>query len=163
MKAIHAAQEEAFKQSILKQLLQIEPTTFERFSRRLLEIYGFVDVHVTKRSRDGGIDGYGKLKIGITYLNVAFQCKRWRTNVGRPEIDKFRGAIQGEYEQGIIFTTASFTDEATKVMSKKGAVPVILIDGATLVNIMIDKRFGVEAEMMPVYINALDQVLTEDI
>ena len=48
-------------------------------------------------------------------------------------------------------------------MTKRGAVPIILIDGSTLVDIMIEKRFGVDAEMMPVYINALDKVLTDDI
>lgn len=48
--------------------------------------------------------------MGITYLNVAFQCKRWKnTTIGRVEIDKFRGAIQGEFEQGIIFTTSNFS------------------------------------------------------
>ena len=163
LKSIHQKHTIAFKQTILNQLKQIEPETFERFSRGLLEIYGFVNMEVTKRGRDGGIDGFGNLKVGITHLNVAFQCKRWKANVGRTEIDKFRGAIQGEYEQGIFFTTATFSKEATGVTIKKGAVPVILIDGPTLVDIMIEKRFGIDFETMPVYINALDRVLTEEL
>ena len=162
LKAIHSKHEEAFKALVLNQLKSIEPKAFELFSKRLLEVYGFVDVHVTKYSKDGGIDGYGKLKVGITYLNVAFQCKRWKnTTVGRPQVSQFRGDIQGEYEQGIIFTTSTFSPEAQEATTRKGAVPVILIDGPTLIDIMIEKRFGVDYETMPVYISALDRVLTE--
>lgn len=71
----------------------------------LLDVYGFSDLSVTQKSKDGGIDGFGKLKIGLAHMSVAFQCKRWNVgSVGRKEIDAFRGAIQGEYEQGIFFT-----------------------------------------------------------
>ena len=163
LKEIHQKHTKAFKQAILEQLRKIEPETFERFSRGLLETYGFVNMEVTKRGRDGGIDGFGNLKVGITHLNVAFQCKRWKAAVSRIEIDRFRGAIQGEYEQGIFFTTATSSKGANDVTFKKGAVPVILIDGPTLVDIMIEKRFGIEFETMPVYINALDRVLTEEL
>jgi len=163
LKDIHQKHTTAFKQAILEQLKKIEPEIFERFSRSLLEVYGFVNMEVTKLGKDGGIDGHGKLKVGISYLSVAFQCKRWKGNVGRTEIDKFRGAIQGDYEQGIFFTTASFSKEAANATIKKGAVPVILIDGPTLVDIMIEKRFGIDFETMPVYINALDRVLTEEL
>lgn len=72
LKVIHGKHEEAFKALVLNQLKSIDPKAFEFFSKQLLEVYGFVDVHVTKYSKDGGIDGYGKLKVGITYLNVAF-------------------------------------------------------------------------------------------
>ena len=96
-------------------------------------------------------------------MNVAFQCKRWSTNsVSRTEIDKFRGAIQGSFEQGIIFTTSSFSKDALNATRRNGAVPIILIDGGTLVDFMIEKKFGVESENIPVYINALDNALTED-
>ena len=116
---------------------------------------------VTQKSKDGGIDGFGKLKIGLAYMNVAFQCKRWNIgSVGRKEIDAFRGAIQGEYEQGIFFTTSSFTKEAMSCSIKHGAVPIILIDGKMIVDFMIEKQFGIEHENLPIYINALDQVLS---
>lgn len=161
LRDIHEKHSEAFKIQVLNQLKQIEPRTFEIFAKKLLEVYGFKDVEVTSYSKDGGIDGFGKLKVGITYLNVAFQCKRWKTtSVGRTEIDKFRGAIQGEYEQGMIFTTSNFSKEALNATRKNGAVPVILIDGITLVEIMIEKKFGVATENMTVLINALDEVLS---
>ncbi len=96
-------------------------------------------------------------------MNVAFQCKRWTTtNVGRPEIDKFRGAIQGEYEQGLFFTTASFASGAKQVSIKAGAVPIILIDGPSIVDLMIEKEFGVEQESWPIYAYALDVIFADD-
>ena len=94
-------------------------------------------------------------------MNVAFQCKRWNIgSVSRKEIDAFRGAIQGEYEQGLFFTTSTFTKEAMAYSIKQGAVPIILIDGKMIVDFMIEKQFGIEHENLPIYINALDQVLS---
>jgi restriction system protein len=163
LKEIHIQYINAFKRKLLNQLKEIEPNTFEVFCKKLLKTYGFKDLKVTRLAKDGGIDGYGKLKVGISHLNVAVQCKRWKnTTIGRTEIDKFRGAIQGDYEQGIFFTTSLFTKEAENATTKKGAVPIILIDGMTIVDIMIEKKFGIEIENMPVYINALDVVLGDD-
>ena len=161
VRELHHEYVELFQQKILCQLKSLNPYEFETFCRNLLEVYGFVDLSVTQKSRDGGIDGFGKLKIGLAYMNVAFQCKRWNTgSVSRKEIDAFRGAIQGEYEQGIFFTTSTFTKEAMAYSIKQGAVPIILIDGKMIVDFMIEKQFGIEHENLPIYINALDQVLS---
>ena len=161
VRELHHEYVELFQQKILRQLKSLNPYEFETFCRNLLEVYGFVDLSVTQKSRDGGIDGFGKLKIGLAYMNVAFQCKRWNTgSVSRKEIDAFRGAIQGEYEQGIFFTTSTFTKEAKANSIKQGAVPIILIDGEMIVDFMIEKQFGIEHENLPIYINALDQVLS---
>ena len=74
---------------------------------------GLIYWAVTPKSHDGGINDHSKLKIGLAYMNVAFQCKRWGSNkIGRKEIDAFRGAVQGEYEQGLFFTISSFSKEA---------------------------------------------------
>lgn len=90
-------------------------------------------------------------------MNVAFQCKRWtKGNIQRPEIDKFRGAIQGDFEQGIFFTTASFSDGAINVSIKRGAVPIVLVDGESIVEMMIKKGFGVQLENISIPIYALD-------
>lgn len=163
LKDIHAKHIIAFKKHMLNQLKEMPAKTFEVFAKRLLDVYGFKDMTVTSYSKDGGIDGYGKLKVGITHLHVAFQCKRWKTNsVGSKEINSFRGAIQGTYEQGIFFTTSYFSKPALEITRKSGAVPIILIDGSTLIDIMIEKRFGVAVENMPVYVNSLEDVFIED-
>lgn len=150
-----------FKANILKQLKKMNCYDFEKFCMNLLKVYGFNNVSVTQKSRDGGIDGFGKLRIGLAHMNVAFQCKRWDyTIISRKEIDAFRGAIQGEFEQGIYFTTSSFSKDAMHYSIKKGAVPIILIDGKMIVDIMIEKQFGIEHEDLPIYINAIDKIFS---
>lgn len=159
----HANHIKAFKFQLLAQLKKIEPKLFEVFCKKLLKTYGFKDLKVTKPNKDGGIDGYGKLKVGISFLNVAVQCKRWNnTSVGRTEIDKFRGAIQGDFEQGIFITTSKFTKEALKATTKKGAVPIILIDGLMIIDIMIEKEFRIEKQNLPIYVNSLDTALERE-
>jgi restriction system protein len=141
--------EVSFRRQLLDQLQGLSPQEFEEFARKLLMAYGFLDMRVTQTSRDGGIDGYGKLRLGLATMNVAFQCKRWQANVGRPEVDKFRGAIQGEFEQGVFFTTSDFTPDARDASLRRGAVPVILLNGESIITLMIEKGFGVER--VPLY------------
>lgn len=151
----------SFKKNLLSQLKEMDPFEFEHFCMSLLGSYGFSDVQVTKKSNDGGIDGYGKLKVGLAFMNVAFQCKRWNeTKVGRVEIDTFRGAIQGEFEQGLYFTTSSFTENAAKKSIKPGAVPIVLIDGEMIVDFMMKNEFGVEHDDLPIFVNAIDKIFS---
>ena len=146
---LHEDYEESFRSQLLDKLNELTPRQFELFSRKMLQAYGFVDVKVTNISSDGGIDGYGKLRLGLATMNVAFQCKRWQGNVGRPEVDKIRGAIQGEFEQGVFFVTSDFTPRAREASLRKGAVPIILLNGESIVDLMIQKGIGVER--VPLY------------
>ncbi|MFC3682968.1 restriction endonuclease [Hydrogenophaga luteola] len=140
-----------FNQKMLQELKKMTPAAFEAFGRELLDGYGFENTHVTAISKDGGIDGFGRLKVGLAHLNVAFQCKRWRTTtIQRPEIDRFRGAAQGAYEQGIFFTTSSFSSGAIGASIKSGAIPIVLIDGPAIVSLMIQKRIRVESTLMEI-------------
>lgn len=151
------------KKNILESLRNMNWEEFERFSARLLSVYGFENVKTTLSSKDKGIDGYGRLKVGLAYMDVAFQCKCWtRNSVGRIDVDQFRGAIQGEYEQGVFFTTSTFTRDAMNASIKKGAVAVILIDGMGIVDLMVDKKFGVEKDEISIYSNALDLIFEDD-
>ncbi len=154
--------EAAFRARLLDRLQALSPSEFERFARKLLQAYGFVDVKVTQISRDGGIDGYGKLRLGLATMNVAFQCKRWQQTVGRPEVDKFRGAIQGEFEQGIFFSTSDFSPEARAASLKKGAVPIILLNGQSIVALMIEKGLGVQRVPLYAYYERPDDLTAEE-
>lgn len=138
---------------IVDHLYSLEPEEFESFCQRFLERYGFEDMKVTQRGRDGGIDVFGTLEVGISKLHVAAQCKRYKRDnkVSRPDISQFRGDIQGEYQQGIFITTSKFTQEATDSAFKKGCVPIVLIDGQTLAEIMIDRQIGVSTSHIPIY------------
>ena len=66
----------AFKEKVLQKLQDLSPRQFERFAADLLSAYGFTEVKVTGRPGDDGIDGYGRLKVGLARMDVAFQCKR---------------------------------------------------------------------------------------
>jgi restriction system protein len=158
---IYETYEADFRKQLLERLLEFSPAEFEAFAPKLLKAYGFVDLVVRAKSGDGGIDGSGRLKVGLATMNVAFQCKRWVHTVGRPEIDKFRGAIQGEYEQGLFFTTSDFTKQATDASIKKGAVPVVLINGEIIVDIMIKQGLGVQRRPFELFYERLGTIFEE--
>ena len=150
------------KRDLLKSLKKLTWEEFERFTARMLTVYGFEDIKNTPPHGDKGIDGRGKLKVGLAKMNVAFQCKRWtKAHVGRNEIDQFRGAIQGEYEQGVFFTTSKFTSGAKEISIRKGAVPVILVDGEGIIDLMIEEEIGVQKHEIFIYSNALDLIFED--
>lgn len=72
LRELHRQYTDEFKGKVLKQLKELNPYDFELFCKNLLEKYGFHNLTVTRKSRDGGIDGHGKLKVGLAFMNVAF-------------------------------------------------------------------------------------------
>jgi restriction system protein len=94
------------------------------------------------RSGDEGIDGIIKEDhLGLD--NIYIQAKRWEATIGRPEIQKFAGALQGQRaRKGIFITTSDFSKDATDYVSRIDS-KIILIDGATLAKLMIDFGVGV--------------------
>jgi restriction system protein len=96
------------------------------------------------RSGDEGIDGIIKedpLGLDIIYL----QAKRWEGTVGRPEIQKFAGALQGQRaRKGIFITTSTFSSDALEYTSRI-ETKIILIDGLRLAKLMFDHGVGVSA------------------
>jgi len=97
----------------------------------------------TRLTSDGGIDGIIKEdKLGLDFIYI--QAKRWdNQSVGRPDIQSFVGALDGQRAtKGVFITTSKFADTAieyVKTITKK----VILIDGEQLTNYMIDYGLGV--------------------
>lgn len=96
----------------------------------------------TQLSADGGIDGViheDRLGLDTIYL----QAKRWESTVGRPEIQKFAGALQGEgATKGVFITTSSYSKEA-KEYADRVSSSIVLIDGSQLAQLMIDYGLGV--------------------
>ena len=94
------------------------------------------------RSGDEGIDGIineDPLGLDVIYL----QAKRWEGSVGRPEIQKFAGALQGQRaKKGIFITTSIFTAEARDFAARIDT-KIILIDGPLLAKLMFDHGVGV--------------------
>lgn len=132
-----------WRKSISEILYNINPYAFERLAQRLLRECGFSDVIVTKKSNDGGIDGTGKLRIkGIFSFNVAFQCKRYKGQVGASAIRDFRGSLPTSIEKGVMITTGSFSYAAREEASSEGKRLIDLMDGEELIDKLAEYGIG---------------------
>lgn len=141
--------EDEWQDLALKTLKNMDPIAFERLCQRLLRESGFIEVEVTQRSNDGGIDGRGILRIGgLISFTVMFQAKRYKDSVGPGAIRDFRGALMGRADKGLFITTGRFTHEAQKEAVRDGATPLDLIDGSMLVEKLKDLRLGIETKMV---------------
>jgi restriction system protein len=141
-----------WKENLLNTLFSIEPAAFERLAQRLLRESGFVQVEITGKSGDGGIDGKGLVKIsGFLSFHVIFQCKRYRGSIIPSQIRDFRGAMQGRADKGLFITTGSFTREAIKEATRDGVPPIDLIDGDLLCEKLREYKLGVETKLIEKY------------
>ena len=132
---------------ILEKILSCSPSFFEQLVVDLLVKMGYGGSRQDAGERlgqsgDGGIDGIIKedqLGLDTIYL----QAKRWQGSVGRPEIQKFVGALQGQRaRKGVFITTSSFTSDAANYVQNIDT-KVVLIDGQQLADLMIDFDVGV--------------------
>lgn len=134
-----------WQDELLEVTLQLSPSAFERLCQRVLRESGFIQVEVTGRSGDGGIDGRGVIRIGgFLSFHVFFQCKRYHGSVSAQQIRDFRGAMAGRAEKGLFITTGTFTRDARQEASRDGAPPIDLINGEQLVEKMRELGLGVK-------------------
>ncbi len=132
---------------ILQRVKSCSPAFFERLVVELLVKMGYGGTRqdagrAIGRSGDEGIDGViheDRLGLDVIYL----QAKRWENVVGRPEIQKFVGALQGQRaKKGVFITTSDFTKEAVEYVRNIDN-KVVLINGSLLASLMIDHNVGV--------------------
>ena len=122
---------------------------FERLSKRILRESGFIQVEVTGRSGDGGIDGKGIMRLsGLLSFHVIFQCKKYQGSVTAKDIRDFRGAMIGRADKGLFITTGTFTRDAIKEATRDGAPPIDLIDGDQLADKLKELGLGIKKEMV---------------
>lgn len=137
----------ALESEILSSVKEVSPSFFERLVVDLLVKMGYGGNRqdagkALGKSGDGGIDGIiNEDRLGLDVIYI--QAKRWEGTVGRPEIQKFAGALQGQRaRKGVFITTSSFTKDAieyaTVIESK-----IILIDGEHLSRLMAEHNVGV--------------------
>lgn len=128
---------------------EISPDAFERLTQRLLRESGFVQVEVTGKTGDGGIDGKGIARInGLMSFHVIFQCKKYQGSISAGAIRDFRGAMVGRTDKGLFITTGTFTPAAIKEATRDGAPPVDLVDGDNLAEKLKELSLGVRTEMV---------------
>lgn len=132
---------------LLERTKGASPAFFERLVVELLVSMGYGgNLHdagqAVGRSGDGGIDGIIKEdRLGLDVIYV--QAKRWDSTVGRPEIQKFAGVLQGHRaRKGVFITTANFSNDAREFADRIDS-RIILIDGVTLATLMVDNDVGV--------------------
>ncbi len=132
---------------LLSRVKACSPQFFERLVVELMLAMGYGGSRkeageAIGRAGDEGIDGLINedcLGLGVIYL----QAKKWDNTVGRPEIQKFVGALQGKRaKKGVFITTGSFSAEATEYVTNIDP-KVILVDGSQLADFMIDFGVGV--------------------
>lgn len=142
-------EEPTWHQQLHQLLLSLEPYAFERLTQRLLRESGFIQVQVTGKSGDGGIDGVGIARInGFLSFHILFQCKRYQGAVTASQVRDFRGAMQGRTDKGLLITTGTFTRDAIKEATRDGAPPIDLIDGEQLIQRLKDLGLGVKITMI---------------
>lgn len=148
------ALESAYKQlrdnlanDLLQQVKSCSPGLFEKIVVELLVKMGYGGSRqdagrAIGRSGDEGIDGIIKEdRLGLDVIYI--QAKRWENTVGRPEVQKFAGALQGQRaRKEIMITTSNFSKDALDYTSRIDS-KIVLIDGEQLAQLMIDHGLGV--------------------
>lgn len=145
---------ELLRESLATQLLarvqQASPQFFENLVVNLLVAMGYGGTQedaakVVGRSGDEGIDGIIKEdRLGLE--SIYLQAKRWDSNVGRPTIQQFAGALQGQRaRKGVLITTSGFSRDAIEY-ARSLQTTIVLIDGPQLAELMIAYGLGVSTE-----------------
>ncbi len=147
LEAAHARMKAGLVSELLNRVKSASPEFFERLVVELLLKMGYGGSRADAgqaigKSGDEGIDGIIKedrLGLDVVYL----QAKKWEGTVGRPEIQKFVGALHGKRaRKGVFITTGSFSPDALAYLEQID-LKVVLIDGQRLAELMVDFDLGV--------------------
>lgn len=149
MEVAHQKLRDSLASELLQAIGKCSPSFFERLVVDLLVKMGYGGSRkdagaAIGQSGDAGVDGIIKEdRLGLDIVYV--QAKRWdlNTTVGRPEIQRFAGALQGHRaRKGVFITTSSFSKDALDYVSRIDS-KIVLIDGQTLARLMMDFGVGV--------------------
>lgn len=143
---MYKAINEKLTEDLLAEIMSQSPVFFEKLVVELMQAMGYGEGTATQYSGDGGIDGIiheDRLGFNLIYI----QAKRWSPDqtVGKPEIQKFAGAMMGppKVERGLFITTAKFSAQAVEFAE---AQHIILVDGRHLSELMIEYNLGVTTQ-----------------
>jgi restriction system protein len=135
-----------------ERLENMDPFAFERLICDLLTEMGYEDVEVTQPSNDKGVDVKAVAQFGITTINEVIQVKRHRANIQRPVLDMLRGSLHRfKAQKGTIITTGDYGKGAKDAAFEMGAAPITLINGDTLIDLLIQHEIGVKKKTLDYY------------
>lgn len=134
------------QRDLLRERLEnMNPFAFEHLICDLLTEMGYEDVEVTQPTNDKGVDVKAVAQFGITTINEVIQVKRHRANIQRPVLDMLRGSLHRfKAQKGTIITTGDFGKGAKDAAFEMGAAPITLINGDTLIDLLIQHQIGVK-------------------
>lgn len=137
-------QNKEVQEKLLEHLISLTAEEFEFLVGKLLSKLGFEDIEITSHAGDRGIDVRGTLVVGdVIKTKIAVQAKKWQKNLQSPVIQQVRGSL-GTHEQGLIITTSGFSKGAIEEAERPNAVPVALVDGEQLVELLIENQLLVQ-------------------
>jgi restriction system protein len=147
---------EAFNRSqrdmLRDRLENMDPFAFERLICDLLTEMGYDDVEVTQPTNDKGVDVKAVAQFGITTINEVIQVKRHRANIQRPVLDMLRGSLHRfKAQKGTIITTGDYGKGARDAAFEMGAAPITLINGDTLIDLLIQHEIGAKKKTLDYY------------
>jgi len=129
-------------------LYGMSPPAFERL---FLHISGMEEVHITGRSSDDTIEGFGIVGSGLFSVRVLFRCMRGNRLINKDEVADFRRAVSlGRANKGVLVTTGNFTQEAMREASRNSAPEIDLMDGERLIDKLKELSLGVKTEKVVV-------------
>ncbi len=145
--------QKSLQDDLLTEVYSLTPDLFEKLVVDLVVAMGYGGTakdaaQVVGKSGDEGIDGIIKAdRLGFDQIYI--QAKRWDPDksIGRPEIQKFAGALIGKgASKGLFISTSSYTKEANEFVGKNLSQKIILIDGNMLTKLMVEHNIGVSIQ-----------------
>ena len=155
-------QNELVKKKLIEKIQDMDPFQFEFLAAELLRKIGYENVEVTKRSGDKGIDVTGNLTVGgLTNVKTVIQVKRYKTgnNISGKYITQLRGSAEVD-QRGLIITTSDFTKDAINESKAINKMPVSLVNGEKLIDLLFKYKVGVKEETVSVF--SIDSELFEN-
>lgn len=131
------------RDQVFQALAEMDPIEFESLMKFMLEVMGYKNVKVTSPTNDKGVDLIAEIEVGIFLAREVFQVKRQQAKVGRAVLDALRGSFHRfDAVRATIMTTGGFSTGAIEAAFEFKVIPVSLVDGYCLLNILLDNEIG---------------------
>ncbi|MYI76880.1 MAG: restriction endonuclease, partial [Gammaproteobacteria bacterium] len=139
------------KNQLRERLSKINPADFEELIGHLLRKMQYQDVTTTSSSGDAGVDVVASIEMGITSVKEVVQVKRHSRTIQRIVLDALRGSLRRfDAVRGSIITTSKFSRGTIEAATASGEPPITLIDGETLIELLIEHELGVQKQKVEV-------------